>query len=187
MITRSGAVVLPDNVEVPTLLDIGLGLADEVRYARQSRLKWTVLQHSIACDMYAASQGWPRIARLHCLLHDAHEAVIGDIPYPWKTQDMRERQEELDIRIRRSLGLREPGVAVARMVALADAEVLLAEVFVLGTDKQQAVVTAWLGRKAPSQAAIDAVHAAYDVTAHRSADVLAQDFEALVKAHKANL
>lgn len=100
-LTLSGRVVRRKGGESPTLRDIGIALGRAPRFAGHCRFHWTVLHHSIAAGYIAArvdfEAGQPQPARqLGALLHDAHEAITGDIPTPWKTTDNRIDQYLLD-------------------------------------------------------------------------------------------
>lgn len=74
--------------EMPTLDDIAQGLGRIIRFAGQTEIEVSVGEHSIIvahlCD--------PRFALLG-LLHDAAEAVTGDVVGTWKSQE----QSELEL------------------------------------------------------------------------------------------
>lgn len=55
------------------------------RFSGHTSRPWTVGDHSIAVCQYLTLRGATQPARLLGLLHDAHEAYIGDIPSPLKT------------------------------------------------------------------------------------------------------
>lgn len=97
--THSGVLVTPENANVPTLLDIALGLSRQPRFAGQCRRWWTVLDHSLFAAELAARDGESDRTVLAVLLHDAHEALTGDIPTSLKTEQQRAVQRALDIRI----------------------------------------------------------------------------------------
>ncbi len=62
--------------------DVAHGLATTNRYAGQLQVPLSVAQHSVLCSEAALDEtGDPHLAAF-CLLHDAHEAFIGDIPSP---------------------------------------------------------------------------------------------------------
>lgn len=67
----------PDSFKIE---DIALGLSRQPRYAGQGKFFYSVAQHSI----YVATQVRADI-RIYGLLHDAHEAYMGDIPGPLKS------------------------------------------------------------------------------------------------------
>lgn len=46
---------------------------------------YSVAQHCIACEREAAARGYSARVRLACLLHDAAEAYLCDLPRPLKT------------------------------------------------------------------------------------------------------
>lgn len=59
-----------------TMMDVVIGLAREPRWARQSKGVVTVGQHTLRCyDLYPTFK---------MLLHDAPEAILGDVPSPMK-------------------------------------------------------------------------------------------------------
>ncbi|MEM7301875.1 MAG: hypothetical protein AAF468_12385 [Pseudomonadota bacterium] len=63
--------------------DILYPLANLNRFNGHTRFPWSVLQHSLLC-MRLAEQIFPgdNAARLHALMHDFHEAYVGDITTP---------------------------------------------------------------------------------------------------------
>jgi hypothetical protein len=100
MLTYTGEQVGPHK-GVPSLLDIAVGLSRIPRFGGQGRRWWSVLDHSLFCE-YLARQIFGcnhQQFRLHALLHDAHEALTGDVPTPLKTKDIRAAQHQLDKRI----------------------------------------------------------------------------------------
>ena len=74
----------------------------------------------------------PAPVRLHALLHDAHEAVTGDIPTPWKREGNREDQDRLDARIYAKLDVPFPSAAFRQIVKECDRRALIVEADVLG-------------------------------------------------------
>lgn len=66
----------PGDISLPL---IATSLGRIARFAGQGRRVITVAQHSLALAEWA-----PRTLRLHALLHDAAESLIGDIPAPIK-------------------------------------------------------------------------------------------------------
>jgi hypothetical protein len=96
----------------PSLMDIAVGMSRQPRFGGQTRVWWSVLDHSLYCDELvraSAPAGVPILGgddeealrrwRLAALLHDAHEALTGDVPSPLKTADFKAMQRELDRRI----------------------------------------------------------------------------------------
>lgn len=97
VLTYSGRLVSLDSLlEPPSIADIGLALSRMPRFAGHTRRWWTVAHHVLWLEDYGRANGLDRDARLGILLHDAHEAITGDIPTHFKTADMREVQRELD-------------------------------------------------------------------------------------------
>ncbi len=64
--------------------DIAHALSLLCRANGHIRQFYSVAQHCIHCAMEAKAQGLPGRVQLHCLLHDAAEAYIGDITRPLK-------------------------------------------------------------------------------------------------------
>lgn len=97
-LTYSGRLVTPDGTEAPTLLDIAIGLSRQPRFAGQTRVWWSVLDHTLFCDdLLTLVFDLPlRPLRLGVLLHDAHESLTGDVPTPLKTPDFKAMQDKLD-------------------------------------------------------------------------------------------
>jgi hypothetical protein len=101
ILTHSGAQVgyLPQT-DTPSIADISLGLSRMPRFAGQTRVPYTVLDHSLfVLDMVTADAPAAFTLQLAALLHDAHEAMTGDVPTPFKTAALRDMQDQLDARI----------------------------------------------------------------------------------------
>lgn len=89
------------------LIDIAVGLARECRWGNHCKRFYSVAEHSMECMAYAELYH-PREHGLafQCLMHDAHEAYLGDIPTPLKNlmpiyNEIAERvQKAINIRFR---------------------------------------------------------------------------------------
>lgn len=127
MITHSGASVWPDNDGVPTLRDIGRGLGRTARFAGQTEHYYTVLAHTFVVTELVKPEN-----RIHALLHDAPEAIVGDVPTTWKTGAARDLEQQLLERIYLMLGLGAPSKDAQADVVRADHLALVAEAHVLG-------------------------------------------------------
>lgn len=135
MMSRSGVLVLPSNDAAPPLKDIALSLSRQPRFGGHTVDPWSVAEHSMVVALiarYRSSHVYGRvvagtITELYALLHDAHEAVTGDIPSTWKSPDMRILQEQLDVRIYESLGMSAPRPLQRDMIHECDRLALLAE------------------------------------------------------------
>jgi 5'-deoxynucleotidase YfbR-like HD superfamily hydrolase len=134
MMTLSGRLITKYE-GTPTLDDIAVGLSRMPRFAGQTLYPWSVADHSLVTMRMAEShpfntREWPRLP-LHCLLHDAHEAMTGDIPTSFKTQDIKSLQRVLDVRLYMDLNLTTPNDQERAKIAMYDMEALLAEAKVL--------------------------------------------------------
>lgn len=141
MITYTGRPVWPHWSSMPTdrgpaLNDIAVGLGRQSRFAGQTREFYTVLCHSLVCGQLAPAVAVadglpPGTLRLAALLHDAHEAVLGDTPTTWKANIVRDLEAELDDRVAREFGL-ERSQAIDDAVKKIDVACLAAEAHALG-------------------------------------------------------
>lgn len=63
--------------------DIAIGLARECRFGNHTKRVYSVAEHSIWC-MFKGQEMYPDDKALHfrLLMHDAHEAYLGDWPTP---------------------------------------------------------------------------------------------------------
>lgn len=136
IITRSGRIVSPDE-GVPTIADMAYALANVPRFGGYCRQPWTVAQHSCVVAEIIAMRGWDESVQLAALLHDAHEALTGDVPTPFKTPDMKDLQDKLDERIMDEYF--PGGIAAYRELAApihdADRAALLAEAYIVGPER----------------------------------------------------
>lgn len=136
MMTLSGNYLTLEG-GAPSLEDLAHGLAQMPRYAGQTVIRgWSVADHLVVCaDIAEMFTGWPEDLQLHAILHDAHEAMTGDIPVPFKTPDMKRLQEELDARIYDRFSLPKPTAMQKNVVKVIDEEALLAEARVVAPAK----------------------------------------------------
>lgn len=113
LLTHDGRQLTSDGGH-PSLMDIAIGISRQPRFGGQTGRWWSVIGHSLFCDelvqrVLAHPERVPptrverddyiRRCRLAVLLHDAHEALTGDVPTPLKTPDFKAVQEDLDRRI----------------------------------------------------------------------------------------
>lgn len=64
--------------------DIAHSLAHQCRFTGHPKRFYSVAQHSIELSVYSQLRGEPDSASLYWLLHDAHEAYVGDMSSPMK-------------------------------------------------------------------------------------------------------
>lgn len=81
-ITSAGNRFFPfrPNVAAIDIDDIALSLSGIYRFGGRSQI--SVAQHCVMCCDYASHKGFPARVNLALLLHDAHEAYLGDISRP---------------------------------------------------------------------------------------------------------
>ena len=134
MMTLTGNYVETD-IGAMTLADIALGLSRIPRFGGQTLFEWHVADHVVCATNYLErlvdlgfeSDGATKLLPLHVLLHDAHEAMTGDIPTHFKTPDMKALQAKLDERIYLSLGFEMPNAVEVEIIKFVDRAMLLAE------------------------------------------------------------
>ena len=133
-LTFTGRNVKADNTEHPSLVDIAVGLSRQPRFGGQTRQWWSVLDHTLFGDELVKGEGLfnERVARLAWLLHDAHEALTGDIPTPFKGDDTRAIQQDLDVRIYGAYFPGGPAEAGYHDIKSIDARAMRAEAMVVG-------------------------------------------------------
>lgn len=116
----------------PTLREIGIGLGRQPRFCGQTREWYPVLAHSLVVAALTTPEWRP-----HALLHDAHEAVLGDTVTTWKTPERHKMEDRLQARIYERLGLAWPNEEGAAIIKAADLAALAAEAHVLGHAKAE--------------------------------------------------
>ena len=82
----------PDSIRIE---DIAHALSLICRGNGHVKTFWSVGQHCICCAREAAARGYSRRLVLACLLHDASECYMSDIPRPFK-RALTEYQERED-------------------------------------------------------------------------------------------
>lgn len=116
------------------LADVGLALARQCRFAGHCQRHYSVAEHSL---LMASRFSSPRMA-LHMLLHDAHEAFMGDITAPMKAwlagQTNGSSTEAFDLlegrinkELYRDLGVPQPTVIEKKEIRTADLRMLATE------------------------------------------------------------
>ncbi len=111
----------------PTINSIGVGLGRMVRFCGHTEKYYTVLAHS----MTVAELVPPQFG-IYGLMHDAQEALVGDVPTPMKTHVARNREYKLLERIYIANGLPWPIPEEAQeYVDMADELALIAEAHIL--------------------------------------------------------
>lgn len=132
MLTHSGKRVFPEEEGAPGIEDIATSLGRQPRFGGHTMRWWPVLLHSLVVHDLALRTGLTSRTALLGLIHDGHEAVTGDIPRTWKTDEMRAIQKELDVRILAELGIEPFTDQEKDEVKLLDNIALVAEASVIG-------------------------------------------------------
>jgi hypothetical protein len=133
MRTASGRSVTMHH-GAPSIEDIALGLSRQPRFGGQTRKPWSVLQHSMVCVFLARDTKQSARMQLLCLLHDAHESIMGDVPTDLKTFGTKALQYDLDRRIYLELGLVPPTHEEQGIIAHYDFRSFLAEAEAVGPE-----------------------------------------------------
>lgn len=135
MITLSGEGVWPPGSpevaefgeRAPSLYAIGVGLGRTARWRGQTETPFSVLAHTIV-----VANLLPPELRIHGLLHDAAEAIVGDVPATWKTPADSERERVILERIYAEVDVPWPTALEHSQVKVADMDARYAEAHVLG-------------------------------------------------------
>src|SRR5260221_3697868 len=96
MITYSGVQMSPGCMNVPTAMDIAVGMCRITRYA--GALWVPLAAHSVIVAEFCYQRAVSQKGLFFCygLLHDAHEIVTGEITRHYKPDEMKPLERELD-------------------------------------------------------------------------------------------
>lgn len=116
-------IVCPDQEQI-ALTDIAHALSFLCRGSGQTRVFFPVARHCVFCAREALAEGLPREVALLCLLHDASEAYMADLPRPIKEElvpdYIRYEQTLLACIYRKFLGREPTGEELARVKEIDD-------------------------------------------------------------------
>jgi hypothetical protein len=106
-----------------------------------------VLHHSIAAAYLAKTfyedqeliKPFYEETMLAALLHDAHEAITGDVPKDWKPEIMAYMQDDLDARIYKKFGIPYPSPLTVARVKHVDKALLAAEARIMTSKRAQVI------------------------------------------------
>lgn len=168
MHTYSNRAVFPESSEhhtgeFPTLDDIAVGLSRTMRFAGQ-----TPHAYSVLCHTFVVATLLDDDLKIHGLLHDAHEAIVGDVPTPWKTVQHAERERYLDGLIYGAVEVPEPRPEQVLALDEVDRAARAAEAHALGHRSAQQV---W-----PRQEFGELEQRAYDLTVNFVAQNMTMQF-----------
>lgn len=127
MITRTGERVFTDNNVGPSMESVAVALSRIPRFCGHTQYWYSVFSHTMVVTKLMAKKH-----AIHGLLHDAPEAIVSDVPTPWKTVAAKKREKVLLRRIYRDLGLALPDEMSQMAVDVADKAALAAEAHVIG-------------------------------------------------------
>ena len=119
--------MVPDDIHID---DIAHALSLVCRFGGHTQVHYSVAQHSLLVARILEHRGAPVEAQLAGLLHDAHEAYIGDVPTPVKTalgSIWRDLEHEVEIVVRQALGIAQALVDWEDLVKHADLVALATE------------------------------------------------------------
>ena len=121
MLTISGVHVTKEY-GAPTLRDIAIQSMRIPRFCGSTNQFYPVGMHLL----FVAKLVPPALEH-HALLHDAPEVCVGDVPRPMKTDQAREVEQALFVRLYESLGLALPTPEEEAIVKAADIKACMVE------------------------------------------------------------
>ena len=102
--TASGQRIACPNIRTSQiyLQDIAHSLALQARYLGHTTRFYSVAEHSALVALIARTRGESLLVQKCALLHDAHEAYIGDFPSPFKVvvPELRDFERSVEIVVR---------------------------------------------------------------------------------------
>ena len=105
---------ISQQFNVPTIEEIAHALAQINRFTGHAKRPYSVAEHSLLVATIAASEGATPVQQLAALLHDAHEAYVGDLASPakWAIGHQWEVFEHgQEVAVHNALGIRSTMVA----------------------------------------------------------------------------
>lgn len=121
--------------KAPELTDFAVAMGRAARFAGQTNHWWSVLHHTYAGYIAMRHQGLklsnPAVKRW--MVHDAHEALTGDVPSPVKPGDMKLFQKCADLEFVKVMpaGWPKASESVIKIVSEIDYRMLKAEAYAL--------------------------------------------------------
>nr|WP_315022277.1 HD domain-containing protein [uncultured Aminipila sp.] len=112
-----------------TIGDVAHALSLICRANGHLKIFFSVAQHSINCALEAKERGLSTKIQLHCLLHDAAEAYIGDVITPLKIQlnAYKDYENALQATVLKALGVAPLNEAAAKVLKEIDSCMLYHE------------------------------------------------------------
>lgn len=118
MITNTGRehhlAGIGQQLNTPTIEEIAHALAQINRFTGHAKRPYSVAEHSLLVASIAASEGVTPVQQLAALLHDAHEAYVGDLASPAKWaigQPWEVFEHGQEVAVHNALGIRSTMVA----------------------------------------------------------------------------
>jgi hypothetical protein len=168
MHTYSNRAVFPEDSEYhtgehPTLDDIAIGLSRTMRFAGQ-----TPHPYSVLCHTFVVATLLDDGVKIHGLLHDAAEAIVGDVPTPWKAREHANNEGYINSLLYKALEVPPPTLEQEEQVFDVDHAVRAAEAHALGHRSAQQV---W-----PREKFDELEQKAYDLTVNFVAQGMTMQF-----------
>lgn len=151
------------KLRIPSFTDLAISLGRSPRFSGRTEPVWTVLHHSLVVETIGAAiaaekpKHFRDNASAYLALHDAHEYWTGDIPTPFKTDEIRELQHDMDRQIRSQYGIPEPPPRFVALVKEADKRALAAEATLVKPERYHYFVGG-TGMPIPEPQDVDIVH-----------------------------
>lgn len=145
---------------MPSIIDLAVHLGKQRRFGGWGAQGWTVLHHGQLCAMIWLAAGFPRDGLVYALMHDGHEAYLGDTPSPVKRalkqygagDALMRLEDEIQMQILEVLAVPPPDEETRRRVALVDLAALLIEAPLFGAPGTEAKIMAELEERYPDLA-----------------------------------
>lgn len=107
--TRSGRRIRMPNIHASQvhLGDIAHSLSNQCRFQGHTQTYYSVAEHSVLVADLAEAEGHDEMVVRAALLHDAHEAYLGDFPSPFKVAvpELRDFEAQVQTAVLEALGL----------------------------------------------------------------------------------
>jgi len=167
--------------QIPDINAVARGLSRTQRFNGDTLVPWTVLQHTLAgFDLFPEGDV---VARFAWGLHDAEEALTGDIPKVFKTPEQSALGDEIRDRIYRALKFPTPVGPLADRIKEVDALLAVSEAEILSPPATREEFLAY-GEPAPDRRAMDLIWGLTDMTPREAEYAYLEIMQALAEDRK---